>query len=168
MIMNGTLVGDRTYAIVGNFYIVDKKNGYISFIEFNPETRGFFGKMFSGKKTFPDFFTGCITQLDQTTYNAKTDSYTLNENHTPLVKLTGDWSTNCNCDEAEYWNYEKSNPLPLKRMSYTLPSDSTVREDSLYLKEGDQDKAAEAKVEMEEIQRRDRKLRAENAKKTKQ
>ena len=169
LIMNGTLVGDRTYAIVGKFYIVDKKNGYISYIEFNPETRGFFGKMFSGKKTFPDFYTGCITRLDQTIYNQKNDSYTLKDNHTPLVKITGEWSTNCTCDGEEYWNYDNKayKPFPLKRMGYTLPSDSTVREDCLYLKEGDQDKAAKAKVEMEEIQRRDRRLRAEYEKKSK-
>ena len=49
-------------------------------------------------------------------------------------------------------------------MSYTLQSDSTLREDCMYLKEGDFDKASKAKVEMEEIQRRDRKLRGEFSK----
>ena len=45
----------------------------------------------------------------------------------------------------------------MKRMEFTLQSDSTLREDCLYLKEGDEEKAAIDKVEMEEIQRRDRK-----------
>lgn len=167
LMMNGTLMGDRTYAIIGKFYIIDQINGFISYIEFNPETRGFLGKMFTKKKNFPDFFTGCITRLDQAVYNKNSNSYTLKDNHTPLVNITGDWSVNCLCDGDEYWAYENKQfkPYPLKRMSYTLQSDSSIREDCLYLKEGDLEKAAKAKVEMEEIQRRDRKLRAEHLKK---
>ena len=164
LFMNGTLFGERTFAIVGKFYIVDKTNGYISYIEFNPDHRGFLGKMFKGKKTFPDYFTGCITTLEEANYQVKKDSYTLKDNHKSLVVIKGEWSSNCKFDNVDYWNYENTKPYPLKRMSYTLQSDSTLREDCMYLKEGDLDKASKAKVEMEEIQRRDRKLRGEYSK----
>lgn len=164
--MNGTLIGERTFAIVGKFYIVDEKNGYIAFIEMNPETRNTFTKLFTKKATFPDYFSGCITGLKQTTYNAKENTYTLKSNHTPLVKISGDWSIKCTFDdENDYWDYEKLKHYPLRRMSRTLQSDSTLREDCSYLKKKDEENAEKAKIEMEEIQRRDRKLRAEWKKK---
>lgn len=163
--MNGTLIGERTFAIVGKFYIVDEKNDYIAYIELNPETRSNFKKLFSKKKTFPDNFTGCITRLSQTTYNSKDNTFSLNSNHTPLVKISGDWSTNCLFDDEEYWNIEKFKHYPLKRMSRTLQSDSTLRDDCYYLKKREEENAEKAKVEMEEIQRKDRKLRADWKKK---
>jgi hypothetical protein len=54
--ITGTLIGDRTYAVTDKFYIVDEKNDFIAWIEFNPDERGTFSKLFSKKKTFPDYF----------------------------------------------------------------------------------------------------------------
>jgi hypothetical protein len=48
-------------------------------------------------------------------------------------------------------------------MKYTLPSDSTIREDLALLKNGDEDAAGKAKVKLEELQRKDRKLRAQHS-----
>ena len=44
-------------------------------------------------------------------------------------------------------------------MDFTLPSDSTFREDVLLFKEGKEDEAQKIKEKYEEIQRNDRKLR---------
>ena len=44
-------------------------------------------------------------------------------------------------------------------MSYTLPSDSTFREDIIYLKLKNEDMSQKSKVFLEEIQRNDKKLR---------
>lgn len=50
-------------------------------------------------------------------------------------------------------------------MANTLPSDSTFRQDLLALKlEKDEDKAQRFKVKLEEIQRKDKKLREQEAK----
>jgi hypothetical protein len=49
-----------------------------------------------------------------------------------------------------------------KRMAFTLPSDSTFREDLNWLKKGNEDMAQKFKVKLEEIQRNDRKLRGNN------
>jgi len=43
-----------------------------------------------------------------------------------------------------------------------LPSDSNFRTDLLYLKTGDEIKAQDAKTSLEEVQRKDRKLRDQN------
>jgi hypothetical protein len=47
-------------------------------------------------------------------------------------------------------------------MKFTLPSDSTFREDSVLLKQGLIDEAEAAKVKLEEVQRKDKKLRAKD------
>ena len=46
-------------------------------------------------------------------------------------------------------------------MDFTLESDSRYREDILLYKNGQEDLAQDAKVYLEEIQRNDRKLRAQ-------
>ncbi len=158
--MTGTLFGDRTYQIKGQFYVVNLSGDFMSYIEFNPETRGFFGKMFNKKNTFPDFYSGFIAKKDQFDYDEKNDKYSPKDNVTKLNQFSGEWSHNCLVDEEEvYWEKddEKFKLFPLERMEYTLQSDSSVREDCLYLKEGNEDMADKAKIEMEEIQRRDRK-----------
>jgi len=48
-----------------------------------------------------------------------------------------------------------------------LPSDSNYRLDLLYLKAGNLDKSQEWKVKMEEIQRKDKRLREDYMKKRK-
>jgi hypothetical protein len=47
-------------------------------------------------------------------------------------------------------------------MAYTLPSDSTLREDLSLLKSGNEEAAGESKVKLEDMQRKDRKLRAKH------
>lgn len=49
-------------------------------------------------------------------------------------------------------------------MKFTLPSDSSFREDIIYLKLRNEDMSQKTKVLMEEIQRNDRKLREKNNK----
>jgi hypothetical protein len=44
-------------------------------------------------------------------------------------------------------------------MAFTLPSDSTFREDLIFWMKKDEDNAQRFKVKLEEIQRKDRKLR---------
>jgi hypothetical protein len=56
ILITGTLIGSRTFSVTDKFFIVDEKNDYISQIEFNPDERGSFGKLFSKRSTFPDYF----------------------------------------------------------------------------------------------------------------
>jgi hypothetical protein len=53
----------------------------------------------------------------------------------------------------------------MERMEFTLPSDSTFRDDILLFKNNHMDFAQEAKVYYEELQRSDRKLRELHQKK---
>jgi hypothetical protein len=56
ILITGTLIGSRTFSVVDKFFVVDEKNDYIAHIEFNPDERGSFGKLFSKRSTFPDYF----------------------------------------------------------------------------------------------------------------
>ena len=49
--------------------------------------------------------------------------------------------------------------FPMEKQTFTLPSDSLYREDLILLKTGDAEMAQKAKMNLEEIQRNDRKLR---------
>jgi hypothetical protein len=54
--ITGTTFGERTFAVTDKFTIVDEKNDFITIVEFNPDDRGTFSKLFTSKKTFPDDF----------------------------------------------------------------------------------------------------------------
>jgi len=58
-----------------------------------------------------------------------------------------------------YWR-QGENELPeLEKMEFSLPSDSTLRADVILLKNGHEEYAQLAKIQLEENQRNDRKLR---------
>ena len=74
-------------------------------------------------------------------------------------QIDGSWLTHINIDGKKVFNYatEKASiPIPIDN---PLPSDCRYRRDLNFLKDKDLDNAQLSKVEMEEIQRRDAKLR---------
>ena len=170
--ISGTLIGTRTFAVTGKFFVIDEKNDLISYIEFNPDDRGSFGKFFSKRTTFPDFFKynfkfiiklfyfrGGITKLSQTTYKPKENSYVIHKNCSNFAEIKGEWSKFLFFDNELVWDCNDYPHYDLKYMKFTLPSDSALREDLIQLKNGDENAASEAKMKLEEIQRNDRKLR---------
>ena len=76
-----------------------------------------------------------------------------------MATIEGEWTRYLKIDGKEYWKQENLNLPDLEKMEFTLPSDSTYREDLILLKNGMEDYAQQAKTELEEIQRKDRKLR---------
>jgi hypothetical protein len=75
--------------------------------------------------------------------------------------MKGEWSKFIYADNELLWDYSQFAHYELKYTKFTLPSDSTLREDLKLLKTGNEEAASEAKLNLEEIQRRDRKLRAQ-------
>ncbi len=76
--------------------------------------------------------------------------------------IEGEFSSHIKFDKDIYWEYSSYPCPPIKRMKFTLPSDSTFREDIIYLKLKNEDMSQKTKVLMEEVQRNDRKLRENN------
>lgn len=52
----GTMMGERALKFRGILTVTDEKNDLISFIELDPDQRGFFKKLTSKKHTNPDYF----------------------------------------------------------------------------------------------------------------
>ncbi len=101
-------------------------------------------------------------KYDKDNGNGYGDKFTLKDDFTIFASFKGNWTSNYYFDDELIWDYEDYKHFDLLRMAYTLPSDSTCREDLVLLRNGDEEKAGEAKIKLEEIQRRDRKLRQKN------
>ncbi len=136
----------------------------LSYIEFNPDDRSSLSKLWSKKDTYPDYFKGEITRLSQAKFNKKTNSYKKSPDNFTYVKIEGEWSKQVSFDDTIYWDYDTFMHYELERMEQTIPSDSTFREDEAELRQGNEDKAQENKVKLEEIQRKDKALRKKNNK----
>lgn len=76
--------------------------------------------------------------------------------------MEGEFSSYVKFNNEILWEYSKFKCPEIRRMRFTLPSDSTFREDVIYLKLKNEDMSQKAKVILEEIQRNDRKLRQTN------
>jgi hypothetical protein len=83
----------------------------------------------------------------------------VNDAKNVISTLEGEWTNYINFDGVTYWRQGGVQLLPMERMNFTLPSDSTYREDILLYKNNHIDYAQDAKVYLEEIQRNDKKLR---------
>lgn len=81
--------------------------------------------------------------------------------------IEGNWIDYVMIDGDNYWEIGQATKTPLAPIENPLPSDSRYREDLLALINSTEDEAQKEKERLEEIQRRDRKLReeAEKAKK---
>ena len=77
----------------------------------------------------------------------------------------GEWNNFINFEDKTYWEQGKFEFNKIEKQEYTLPSDSIYRPDILLMKNGKLDLAQQAKINLEEIQRNDKKLREKFRKK---
>lgn len=73
--------------------------------------------------------------------------------------MNGIWTEYVKIDGIEYYNLEKDAPCILEYEKYPLNSNSSYREDIIYLEAKDLARAQVEKDRLEEIQRADKKLR---------
>ena len=160
-IINGILYGKRYYGFEGNIVIEDKTNNLTCIVEINPKTesKGFFSNMFSkSEKQFPDYFKGFICQSNDLIYDSKTDTYSVEENAI-LSSLEGEYNNYLKIDGKTCWETSEKIGGLIKRNDFTLPSDSHLRSDILLFKSGNEELAQFAKMCLEDLQRKDVKLR---------
>lgn len=157
--LSGTTLGKRLVNLQDNLVVEDLTNHLIAVVKFYQDDRSYFKKLISSTQKFPDVINGFIAAKQEVEYNAKTETYTASKDgiyHT----IEGEWTSHVNIDGGTYWKHGEYDLLPMERMEFTLPSDSTYRDDVLLFKNGNDDYAQEAKTRLEENQRNDRKLRA--------
>lgn len=161
-VMGGMLVGTRTSNFEGNFVVTDHTNALQSIFTINPKVKtGLMGKIFGGKKkdNFPDYLKGFIAATHDITYDKKTDTYTVKDD-AKLCEYEGEYTNSISFDGKVYWSLDDDQKQgTMYKMPFTLPSDCRLRSDILIYKKGKVEIAQLAKMTLEDLQRKDAKLR---------
>jgi len=148
------------------YYVFDLKNKLYCEIDFDVSESSFFKK----SKFTKDAFVGKIWETtakfmeklkNELKNHREIDIKFKEKDHAVKVLDTveGSWLQNINIGEKTYWSFGSPFPYELQYFDNPLPSDSNYRLDILYMRAGDDNKAQEAKIVLEEKQRTDRKLR---------
>ena len=78
-----------------------------------------------------------------------------------ISRLLGSWLGFVDWDGKCYWDINTHKAHDVHRSPNPLPSDSRYREDAILLNQGKLQESQDTKTRLEELQRRDRRLRAE-------
>jgi hypothetical protein len=162
--LSGLLMGSRVMKYKGMLSVVDEGNDMIAQVIMDPDDRGFLKKMFSKKGRFPDYFRGIVTNISTNTKLVDNQLIVKDFGKHVVSNIEGEFAEFINFDNIAYWEYSNYEFPKMRRMGFTLPSDSTFRDDIIMLKSGDEEEAQRCKIMLEEIQRHDRKLRNNNQK----
>jgi len=143
--VRGIMWGERIIEYEGLVEFLDKKNSISAQVKISPDTGGWF----AWKKKLPtDYIEGAIFKLGA------------NNQKTPVARIEGSWLGCVVINGEKLWSINGNTPkfkaIPIDD---PLPSDSRFRNDIIFLKEQDLEKAAHWKHQLEEIQRRDARLR---------
>ena len=155
--IGGLVIGKRQVKYENVLILKDKTNGLYVQAQFNPDKQGFFERVFSktvAKRS--DFFKGFITRNKALAHDFTRKAFYSKD---MLSYFEGHWLEYVLIDGEIYW--QLGNELPAKLISRPdhLESDSCCRPDLQALMTGDEKTAQIKKDELEDIQRRDRKLR---------
>lgn len=160
-VVQGVLFGTRMLNHTGFSVVTDHTNNLTAFFEVNPkEKTGLMGKIFgsSKEKNFPDYVRGYIAHTSDVVYNQKKKSYSVNK-EAVLHEIDGEYQTHLCIDGKEYWKFENFKSDKQFKQDFTLPSDSLLRSDLILYKAGKIELAQYAKMTLEDLQRKDVKLR---------
>ncbi len=165
--VNGTMFGKKTYHLSQKLVLVDFENQYYTEIDFENEGGGFWG---GGKKQGKDAFSSAIYKVNTSFLQKLKKEMQANKDLGSKFKpkddsveklddIEGSWLTHLSIGNIRYWNFGSDMPAQLNKLHHPLPSDTTYRPDVLYLKVNDEKTAQKQKELLEEVQRKDKKLR---------
>ena len=166
-IINGTVMGQRSFNFFSKAIAYEKKNNYVCEVLFNVNEVGGFKGLFNRKEYFIDEIGGGIYKVKPDVINRyenakkpfKVELSHENDVVQTIAKINGEWTSNVEFDGVKYWDIEKHRPFLLEYEPYCLPSDCNYRDDVLFLRMGRRDEAQIKKNEGENSQRYDKKLR---------
>ena len=170
--VSGVLIGKRVFNYQGILTVTSPSEYLYCEVVFNPDKKGALTGLFVKSQTPSDFFIGNIQRIKPThpilteqgkmfvQESAKKSLTVLPEDvEEELCKIEGYWTMFLDIDNKRYWNFDEYRPYPLAPHPNILPSDSTYRTDLKSLIEENVEEAQVQKDNLENIQRRDRKLR---------
>lgn len=169
LLANGIMVGKRTLNYYGNMIVSCLSSGNSAVIKFNPEKRGAIASFLGfNQKSFPDYCRGFITKTQNITIDPKGQNHKCNVKDKDIIEsIEGEWTSFLQFTEKNYWLKEEYNMPKSFKPSWILPSDSSIRQDIKYFKEGNEEESQKWKEEYEKIQRGDRETRKKACKKKK-
>ena len=158
--LTGTSFGTKTFNYKNVLLVVDEKSKLVSYIKFNPEHKGMLKSFFSKKKEdYPDKIIGKIVTLADVEFDSEGAKHELSSNAQAISEISGHWTKELAFDGINYWERKNDHLVDFYEPEFKLPSDSSFREDMDFLIHGKEDEAQKAKEKIENLQRRDRKLR---------
>lgn len=150
IIVNGLLHGDRIVKVLGPLCIKDVSHNLEAFVKISPSK----GKEKGLESPRATTVWGGVREA-----GAKAETF--------KVRITGDYADKVLIDDTEVWNLSSdiiNRPGEIIPDEEMLPSDARFRIDRSWLIQGNIDVADEAKTLLEELQRKDAKLRAKTTK----
>ena len=159
--ITGITMGKRLYNYTEKMCIVDNTNKLCACVQMNPDKVGYWKSWFTSKQqTFPDTFIGKVVKLEDVVLSDDS-KHQIKDNAVEFVNIKGEWTDHCSFDDEVYWNVNDNKLFTINEVGYKCPSDGRYRKDLIELIKGNEEQSQIEKEAMENIQRRDRKLRAE-------
>lgn len=170
--LSGTMLGKRTFNWEGTMTIIDRHNRLFAELQFNPDKKGKFSKLFSRQKTPSDFFKGSVVRVKPTHPMMTPEGLhaIMHDGKQPqkikssevietVCEVQGTWPVYLEVAKRRFWNIEDCQRAPYTPLPFMLPSDSSSRSDLIYLKRDEEDLSQAEKDQLEDLQRHDKKLR---------
>jgi len=153
IMIEGLVFGSRQFNFIGMMKLADVKNNLYADIIFNPDSKGFFGGMFSKQTTPTDHFRGTIYSKDP--HDSGDELLPIKT----IASISGIWTEYLEIDGERLYQLWEQPPIKLEHLEGSLESDCTKRRDLKALINEGEKEAQPVKEEMEDEQRYDAKLR---------
>jgi len=160
--IEGITFGKRTFKYSGKIIIEDTVNDLYGAICINPVKKGFFATLFGGNDHRVDYIKGFITKEKRALEDV--ESVVFKESgHVGVCE--GYWIEKLCFDGKVVWEVGGVQSEVIKRPKNKMLSDSALRLDVQALKRGDEKEAQRIRSLLNNVQKKDKKLRRENIKK---
>eukprot|EP00828_Plagiopyla_frontata_P023741 TRINITY_DN3033_c0_g2_i1.p1 TRINITY_DN3033_c0_g2~~TRINITY_DN3033_c0_g2_i1.p1 ORF type:complete len:417 (-),score=63.80 TRINITY_DN3033_c0_g2_i1:58-1308(-) len=169
------LMGERFINAENKVIHINLKEQLYCEILFHPEKKSLLKGLFQKSKHPKDYYSGKLYRTTQAFIDKFKKLATINNNYDQLLtlfnpktdaqkeiaNLTGIWHQTLYVNDQLIWKLDNNKPYELVRQKNPLPSDGIYRLDSITWKSKEKKEAQQMKEFLENIQRNDRKLRAD-------
>lgn len=168
--IKGVLLGKRVFNWKGVMTVCDPRHRLFAQIVFNAKKGNILSRVMGQPKVASDYFEGLLLRVNSGHSALNSAGLTaileggeravaVEKGDEALARIAGLWPLHLDISGRRYWSVEHFRPFSLRPVPDLLPSDSRLRQDLLALEENDEPRAQAAKESLEEMQRRDVKLR---------
>jgi len=173
LLLRGLLWGERNVNWCGNVVFTDTKNDLKAEVLFNSDEGSIFSRWFSSAPDPPcDRVKGLIVSAKKQAPAPNGEHREVSiiakmfpnlAGHKIFSEMDGSWMEQLDFDGVRYWTRNAILPLSVIEDGVAcLPSDCSNREDLKALLAGDEEAGQKHKTALEELQRKDQKLRKQN------